>query len=91
MSLNHNNYLKQEEQPKEKKRVPAKFRSYSIDKEFDMLWTEISLIHELLEKLVEIAEWEHKVGWNTETGEMIVLNKPSQSAPTIKKDHNPYV
>jgi hypothetical protein len=42
------------EQQPEPKRVVAKFRSLSVDKELELLWHEINAINDTLQKLVEV-------------------------------------
>jgi hypothetical protein len=58
MSLNDDSCVEpiNAEQQPEHKRVVAKFRSLSVDKELELLWQEINAINDTLQELVEIAE-----------------------------------
>jgi hypothetical protein len=57
-----------------------------------MLWDEFSLINDMLQTLVDLAEREHGLSYDEQTGELIIPPAPTELQPPIlSKYHNPYV
>jgi hypothetical protein len=80
MSLDSSKYLRtldnaQSQNQSQSQRVAAKFHSLPVNEELEALWREVSLLHEMIEKVLEIAEWEHKIDYDKVTGDTIILEK----------------